>query len=453
METLCALARRVGGQLLGADRAFARVVSDSRQVRPGDLFVALAGARFDGHDFVRAAFERGAVGALVARALADAPAQVCVADTLAALQRYAASWRGDFDLPVIAVAGSNGKTTTKQLCAAVCAARGPVLATEGNLNNHIGVPLTLLRLRREHRTAVIELGANHAGEIAPLAAWTRPRVGVVTNAGEDHLAGFGSVEGSARTNGELFAALPPDGTAVINADDAYAPLWRELAAHAAVVSFGLETAADVSAQALALGAEGSRFRLVTPTGSAEVTLPLPGRHNVANALAAAAAGHALGLAAPAIAAHLSCVLPVPGRLNWKRAASGARVLDDTYNANPASLRAALALLATQRGERWLVLGDMQELGPAEIALHAQAGREARRHGVQRLYASGPLARAAAESFGAGARHFPDVEALIEALATDLAAAGADVAVLVKGSRAARLERVVAALTGSVAEVH
>jgi len=452
MDTLSSLARRTGGRLLGADRGFARVTSDSRQLRRGDLFVALKGEHFDGHDYVLRAQAAGAAGALVARAIAGAQAQVLVNDTLAALQNYAASWRGDFELPVIGVAGSNGKTTTKQMCAAVCAARGPVLATEGNLNNHIGVPLTLLRLRAEHRTAVIEMGANHPGEIAPLAAWARPQVGIVTNAGEDHLEGFGSVEVSARTNGELFAALPADGVAVINADDPHAPLWRKLAAHAAVLSFGWDGSADVRAQDVAVAAEGTRFRLHTPAGSATVRLRLPGRHNVANALAAAAAGIALNLAPAQIAEALARVMPVAGRSNLIRARAGLTVLDDSYNANPASLRAALALLADQPGERWLVLGDMKELGREAAALHAQAGREARAHGVQRLYAVGELARGAAQSFGEGGRHFADLESLLVALNDDLVSAG-EVAVLVKGSRAARMERVVAALTNSTVEAH
>ncbi|MBV8062775.1 MAG: UDP-N-acetylmuramoyl-tripeptide--D-alanyl-D-alanine ligase [Nevskia sp.] len=458
MEHLSAVARRIRGKLLGTDAPFSRVITDTRQLQRGDLFVALKGERFDGHDYVLRAASLGASGALVSRAVDGAPAQVTTADTLSGLQDYAASWRADFELPLIGVTGSSGKTTTKQMLAAMCAVRGPVLATEGNLNNHIGVPLTLLCLRAEHRTAVIEMGANHAGEIALLARLARPDIAVVTQAGDAHLEGFGSREGVARAKGELFSALGGRGVAVINRDDTYFELWRKLAGAATVLSFGLSPRADVRAENIAAEPVHaplcSVFTLVTPQGRVRVELPLPGRHNVLNALSVAAAGLALGLDLQAIAEGLAAVRPVAGRLSWMNTLQGARLLDDSYNANPTSLRAALDLLAGLPGQRWLVLGDMKELGGDAAALHEEAGRNARALGIDRLYTVGALAQQAAAGFGAQGRHFPVAEALIEALRADLRDTdAAQVALLVKGSRSSRMERVVAALTGQTAEAH
>lgn len=447
METLAQAALRLDAELIGADAPFARVLTDTRQLRAGDLYVALQGERFDGHEFLPQAQAAGAVGALVSRRIDHALPQLLVGDTLTALQLYGASWRADFDLPVVAVTGSNGKTTTKQMLAAIFAARGPVLATQGNLNNHIGVPLTLLSLRAEHRTAVIEMGANHPGEIALLARLARPQIGVVTQAGDAHLEGFGSREGVARAKGELFAALGAGGIAVINADDAYAPLWREMAGAAAVLNFGFHEDADVRAAQIQpwppQAPTAMRFELQTPEGRSTVELPLPGRHNVANALAAAACGVALGLAAGEIAQGLSRMQLPQGRVNWKRTPAGARVIDDSYNANPTSLRAGLELLAQQKGERWAVLGGMAELGPTAPTLHEEAGRAARTLGIERLYALGPMAKHYAAGYGYGTRSFEDLEALLAELERDTRA---DVTLLVKGSRSARMERVVAALT-------
>lgn len=441
MERLSDAARRLGVPLQGEDALFSRVVTDTRALKPGDLFVALVGEHHDAHDFLADAAAKGAVGALVSRPVDVPIAQLLVPDPLAALQRYAASWRRHFGGPVIGVTGSNGKTTTKQLLAAVFAARGPVLYTEGNLNNHIGVPLTLCRLRREHRTAVIEMGANHAGEIAALAKLARPGVGIVTQAGDAHLEGFGSREGVARAKGEMFAALNA-GIAIINADDAYAQLWGRMAGDNRIVSFGFAGHADVRAEDLAAGPEGSRFTLLTPAGAAPVTLPLPGRHNVANALAAAAAGYALGLEPAVIAAGLAGVEAPKGRVVIKRHASGARLIDDTYNANPTSLNAAMELLAREPGERLLVLGDMAELGPEAARLHAEAGRRARALGLDGLLTLGSLSAEAAKAYGPGAQAYDDLDALIAALRGRLGTGGT---ALVKGSRSARMERVVAAL--------
>ena len=441
MEMLAAAACRLKVPLQGADARYLRVVTDTRSVQSGDLFVALKGERFDAHDFVAEAAAKGAVGALVSHRV-DAPiTQLVVPDTLIGLQALAASWRADFDPPVIAVTGSNGKTTTKQLLAAVFAARGPVLATEGNLNNHIGVPLTLARLRAEHRTAVVEMGASNPGEIALLARLAQPTVGIITQAGDAHLEGFGSREGVARAKGELFSALR-DGIAIINADDAYAGLWKKLAGDNRIVSFGFAAHAEVRAEDLLSTPEGNRFTLLTPDGSATVTLPLPGRHNIANALAAAAAGHALGLCVDTIAEGLKKVERPKGRVVIHTTANGARLIDDSYNANPTSLAAAMALLAKEPGQRVLVLGDMAELGPTADALHARVGIEAKALGLNVLLTLGPRSAQAARTFGIGGRAFATLDELIEVLKPQLKAF---TTVLVKGSRSARMERVVAAL--------
>lgn len=441
METLAATARRLRQPLLGADAAYLRVCTDTRSVRAGDLFVALKGERFDAHDFVAQAAAQGAVGALVSRTL-DAPiAQIVVPETLQALQALAASWRADFELPLIAVTGSNGKTTTKQLLAALFAARGPVLATEGNLNNHIGVPLTLLKLCGDHRTAVVEMGASAAGEIDLLARLAAPTVGIITQAGDAHLEGFGSRAGVAKAKGELFAVLR-DGTAVINADDAYVGLWKQLAGSNRIVTFGFAAHADVRAENLRSSAEGNQFTLLTPEGAAEVSLPLPGRHNIANALAAAAAGVALGLPAPLIAQGLQRVEAPKGRVVSHRTSEGGRVIDDSYNANPSSLAAAMTMLSKEPGRRVLVLGDMAELGPTAAALHARAGTEAKALGLDALFTLGTLSAEAARVFGIGGKTFTELDALVAALKPLL---NKGTTVLVKGSRSARMERVVAGL--------
>lgn len=443
MMRISEVAGLLGTECQGGDPLFARVVIDSRQVQPGDLYVALHGEHHDGHAFVAAARDAGAVAALVDHWVDDALPQVKALDTLLGLQSLAAAWRSRLSLPVVAVTGSNGKTTTKQLLASVFAARGPVLATQGNLNNHIGVPLTLLSLRAEHRTAVVEMGANHFGEIARLCELAKPDVGIVTLAGDAHLEGFGSRDGVARAKGELFQALDADHVAVINQDDVYAPLWAQMAARAARIGFGLSDRADVRAQDIELTAESSRFTLCTPHGNAPVQLPMPGRHNIMNALAAAACGIALSVDVEDIAAGLSRAQGAKGRLQWQPTPQGARVLDDTYNANPTSLRAALDLLGGLAGRRVLVLGAMGELGIDAEQLHREAGEYARGVGIDALYATGALARHAVQGFGRQGHFFDDVESLCAALAPTL---DADTTVLVKGSRTSRMERVVGALT-------
>ena len=447
-RTLGDFAQACGGRLEGADRTYAGVSTDSRTLAAGELFVALRGPRFNGNEFVAAAHAAGAAGAVVETPQPVQLPQIVVPDTLRALQTGAAAWRRQFDIPLVGVAGSNGKTTVKEMTAAILSQAGSCLATRGNLNNHIGVPLTLLRIEPEHRFAVVEMGANRPGDVAALVEIARPTIGIITNAGAEHLEGFGSLEGVARAEGEMVAGLEPEATAVINADDAFADLWRT-STRARVMTFGVIKRADFSAARIRteVGTDGfvTRFELRSPVGEAAVQLHLAGEHNVVNALAAAAAAVAAGASLEHVVAGLGAVRPVPGRLQLKIARSGAWLIDDSYNANPSSMRAGIEVLAQLDGRKWLVLGDMAELGEFAGEAHAEIGVFAREHGIERLFATGSLAALAVESFGPGGEWFPDAAALSQALD---AAAGPDVRMLIKGSRVNRLERVVDALAGA-----
>jgi len=450
MRTLASFAEACGGRLQGEDRAYSQVCTDTRTLGRGELFVALRGPRFNGNEFVAQAHAAGAAGAVVDAPQVTPLAQVIVAESQAALARAAQHWRGRFDIPVIGVAGSNGKTSTKEMTAAILARFGACLATRGNLNNHIGVPLTLLRLESEHRSAVIEMGANQSGDVAALVELAAPTIGLITNAGAEHLEGFGTLEGVARAEGEMVEGLPAAGTAVINADDPYAPLWRGLT-RAEVVTFGMTANAAWRAEEVhcEVDAQGfkTRFTLISPLGRAAVMLELAGQHNVMNALGAAAAAAAAGASLDHIVAGLGAVRAVPGRLQFKRALSGAWLIDDSYNANPSSVRAGIEVLSQLDGSKWLVLGDMAELGDFARESHAEIGAFARAHGVERLFATGALTVGAVESFGAGGQWFADAQALSAAL---IASANSGVRMLVKGSRMNRLERVVEALTAPAA---
>jgi len=427
--------------LHGDDIEFHGVSTDSRTIEPGMLFVALKGPNHDGHDHVAAALAAGAVAALVDHPLDVSLPQLVAGDTRLALGRLAAAWRQELATPLIAVTGSNGKTTVKEMCAAICARAGLTLATRGNLNNDIGVPLTLLRLSPEHRYGVIEMGANHPGEIAYLTDLTRPEVAIITNAGSAHLEGFGSVEGVAQAKGEIYQGLREGGVAVINADDAFAGLWRKLSSGHRTLTFGLAEPADIGARGLG-DVHGSELEVLTPLGSFHLDLALPGRHNIMNALAAVGAGIALGIDLEQIAAGLGALSPVAGRLMTREGINGATVIDDSYNANPASLHAGLEVLAGCSGQRYLALGDMGELGEGSVALHRQAGTDARAIGIERLYATGELSRYASEAFGENGFYFAQQQQLIEALLPEM---NSNVTVLVKGSRSSRMERVVEAL--------
>lgn len=439
--TLAAAAKVLQGTLRGTDTEFTGVSTDTRTLKHGDLFVALVGPNFDGHSFVNEAAGKGAVGALVSRTLAADVSAVQVADTRLGLGQLAAHWRRQFQIPVIAVTGSNGKTTVKNMIAAILNVTGPVLATQGNLNNDIGVPLTLLRLKPGDLHAVIEMGMNHPGEIDYLTKLTRPTIALINNAAAAHLAGLGSVSAVARAKGEIYSGLDADGIAVLNADDPHADLWRELAAPHRVITFGLDRPADVSAE-YELDAGGSTIHLKTPHGGINMRLSLLGRHNVMNALAASSASLAAGVSLADIQTGLEKLRSVSGRLEVKHGLNGARILDDTYNANPGSLAAGVEVLKAASGERVLVLGDMGELGEAARDIHRRVGLLAKSLGIERLYAVGELTPGAVEAFGKGAQHFTSHEALIENLRSCL---HADMTVLVKGSRLMKMERVVAGI--------
>ena len=430
-------------EVSGGDVVFAAVGTDSRRLPVDALFVALSGPNFDGHDFIPAAERQGARAALVSRWVAGPLPQLRVADTRLALGRLAAAWRARFAGPLIALTGSNGKTTLKEMLAAILRQRGPTLATEGNLNNDIGVPLTLLRLNADHVHAVIEMGANHHGEIAYLTELARPDVAIINNAGPCHLEGFGDVAGVARGKGEIFQGLGPDGVAIVNRDDPYADYWAGLNPGRRMIDFGLDRPAAVSARIL--DAAINHFCLITPAGEAEVRLPLPGRHNIRNALAAAAGALAAGATLDDIRRGLESLNDVGGRLQRLRGRHGGTVIHDAYNANPASLAAALHTVGAGPERKWLVLGDMRELGPVADEFHAQSGREARSAGFERLYALGEHSRAAVTAFGEGGRHFAEVESLIAELNRNLERGIEPPVVLIKGSRGMRMERVVAAL--------
>jgi UDP-N-acetylmuramoyl-tripeptide--D-alanyl-D-alanine ligase len=423
--------------------AIARVHSDTRSLQPGDLFIALRGERFDGHDYLVQARGAGAVAALAEHGLSDQLPGLQVPDTLAGLQQLAAAWRARFGLPLVAVTGSNGKTTVTQMLAAIFRAwlGDAALATAGNLNNHIGVPLTLLRLRPGHRAAVLELGMNHPGEIALLARLAAPTVALVNNAQREHQEFMASVEAVARENGAVIGALQGTGAVVIPADDAYTPLWREMAGARSVTSFSDRGAAHITATAAwQPAAQHWALTLHTPAGDAQTTLHQAGRHNLRNALAAAAAALAAGAPLAALARGLADFRPVAGRsqlLRLQRAGRNVTLIDDSYNANPDSVLAAIRVLADLPGPRWLLLGDMGEVGSDGPRFHAEVGAAARVAGIEHFWAAGTLSAMAGAD-----RHFGTVAELLKALSQDTPAAAS---VLVKGSRFMKMEQVVQAL--------
>ena len=443
-----------GSRLIGdAGTAVLRVHSDTRSLRAGDLFVALRGERFDAHDFLPQAQAAGAVAALAEHGLAAAGLPgLEVADTRAAFGTLATGWRRGFALPLIAVTGSNGKTTVTQMIAAILRAwlGDAAFSTEGNFNNDIGVPLTLLRLRADqHRAAVVELGMNHPGEIAQLAAMAAPTVALVNNAQREHQEFMASVEAVARENGSVIASLAADGVAVFPADEAHTPLWRALAGVRRVITFSHGTpgttrvAADVTADA-DWAVDHWAVALHTPAGDATLRLHIAGRHNVKNALAAAACALAAGCPLAAVAHGLEAFTAVKGRSQASRIERGGQrvtLVDDSYNANPDSVRAAIDVLAGLPAPRWLVLGDMGEVGDQGVAFHREVGAYARSAGIEALWSAGPLCAHAAAAYGAAARHFDNVESLLAVLHEAPEAAS----VLVKGSRFMRMERVAAAL--------
>lgn len=463
------------GRMVNECREFAGISTDSRKIIPGSLFVALRGEHFDGHDFIHLAAAGGAVAALVddvwaREAAVDVPVidthtgqmrgfpLVVVDDTRLALGRLAAYWRSNFELPLVGVTGSNGKTSVKEMIAAIFRAQSTidgfdgsdsVLATEGNLNNDIGVPLMLLRLKLAHRAAVIEMGMNQPGEIAYLTSLAKPTVALVNNAQRAHLAGVGTLADVAEEKGSIYQGLGDKGVAIVNADDAFADLWRENNRARRVITFGLNGGADVSAQFVTRGM-AHEMSLATPWGAVQFTLHAPGLHNVRNALAASAAALAAGATLDAVALGLGNWRGVKGRLNLRPTAQGALLIDDTYNANPDSVRAGIDVLAATPGRKILVLGDMGEIGERSAQYHDEIGGYAKSAGVDALYALGELSELAARNFGEHGIHFKTPEALIDALRAELKPG---VTVLIKGSRFMRMERVSDAIAAPDKEHH
>ena len=445
MLDLVSAAQALGARRVGGNAEFMRVATDSRNIRSGDLFVGIRGERFDGQAFAAQALGAGAVAAMVSDVPRSAGARLLVVpDTRVALGQLAAYWRARFAMPLIAITGSDGKTTVKEMLAAILrqsAGDNGVLATVGNLNNDIGLPLTLLQLRAQHRYAVVEMGMNHLGEIAYLSRLAKPTTALINNAGTAHIGELGSTEAIARAKGEIFEGLDMAGTAIINSDDAFADFWRGLAKSRRVVDFGLDRNAAVSAH-YELADAGSLVTIVTPESQFVATLNVPGLHNVKNALAAATAACALGIDPKAIVAGVAAYRGLKGRLQRKRLASGTTLIDDTYNANPESMKAAIAVLAAHAGRKVLVMGDMGELGDTASAMHAAIGVFAKRAGVERLFALGDLSAEAVRGFGDGGAHFATIEDLVAAIAGVL---GRDTTLLIKGSRFMRMERVIEAL--------
>ena len=446
------LTQALSARVLSSDCSFDGVSIDSRNIKPGQLFVALAGPRFDGHDYLNEVAAKGAVGALVQREVTDSTLpQLLVADTRLALGQLGALNRAAFTNPVAAITGSSGKTTVKELLAGILRTRGPVLATRGNLNNDFGAPLTLLELAPEHTAAVIELGASRIGEIAYTVALTKPHVAIINNAGTAHVGEFGGPEKIVEAKGEIIEGLKADGIAVLNLDDKAFAIWKNRAAGRKVLSFALNNPqADFYASDLSRDARGCPgFTLHSPLGSEQVQLNLLGTHNVANALAAAAAAHALGVSLFGIKTGLEAVLPVKGRAVAQLTAAGLRIIDDTYNANPTSMCAAVDILAAFSGRTVLVLGDIGELGEWAEQGHREVGAYAADK-VSALYAVGPMMAHAVTAFGHQARHFANQADLIKALRAEHET---NTTILIKGSRSAAMENVVAALCGSSGEKH
>ena len=423
---------------LQTDVTFAGITPDSRQVKPGMLFAALSGQTFDGHNYIQQAKERGAVAALVCRNVETDLPTIMVPEVLPALGVLAGDWRKQCSARVVGITGSNGKTTVKEMIASVLRQNGAVLATQGNFNNELGLPLTLFGLSKSDDYAVLELGASNLGDIAYLADIAQPDVGVVTNIGPAHLQGFITMEGVAAAKGELYASLPADGVAIINSAEPWVDMWQEINTAGTTYYFNGDGENHIRARSVA-----GEVMINTPVGEYSLRLPLPGTHNLANAMAATAVCLALDIPLADIKAGLEAVEPVPGRLSLVSSSAGWTVIDDTYNANPASLYAALQVLASQSGEPWLVIGDMKELGADSRKMHAELGDAARSLGVKRLFALGDASTATVDAFGSMAAHFSSREGLIRALRSQLKPG---VACLVKGSRSMGMEHVVSAIS-------
>ncbi len=440
---LSELAELLNTKLKGQNAVISSITHDTRELVPGQLYIAIKGHQFDGHDFLQAAIEKQAIGAIVSKDLNLAIPTIQVSDTRLALGKIAANHRSAFDLPVIAVTGSCGKTTIKSMLASILNQMGSTLSPVKSFNNDIGVPLTLLQLNAQHQYAVIEMGANHPNEIGYLSSLAKQNVAVVSNVAPAHLAGFGSLVGVADAKGEIYEALPHDGIAIINSDDEFAGYWQSKIKNRSSITFGIRSKADVSAQNIILSSEGTPiFNLIYPDGRALIHLPLLGMHNVMNALASVAASYAVGATKDALIQGLSKLNPVGKRLTKYKGLHDSVIIDDSYNANPLSVSAALEILAHYKGERILVLGDMAELGSKEEYFHVEVGKKAKNLGINKLYAFGRLSKHTVDAFGKNSFYFQDQESLIATLKSDL---HSSTIILVKGSRALRMENIVQAL--------
>ncbi len=444
--SLSKAAAAINANFIGEDIIFSGCSTDSRTIKDGNLFIALMGENYDGHDYVSVAENNGASSLMLEREVSHTKPLLQVENTRKAMGLLARIWRDELSIPLVAITGSNGKTTVKEMVTSILSRISEVHATSGNLNNDIGVPLTLFGLDKKHQYAVIEMGANHPGEIEWLSAIARPNIAVITQCAPAHLEGFGSIEGVAKAKAEIYSGLQSSGTAIINADDEYADFWRKSCEHLNQFSFGIKNdTADVIARNIKIltGRNSIQFELCCAQNSIEILLPLPGEHNVMNALAATACCLNLDVPLATIKDGLENMLPVKGRLQIKPGKQGASIIDDTYNANPTSLDAALKVLSQYKGNRYLVLGDMGELGETAAQLHKDAGKLAKELGVDKLFTLGKLSINTLQGFGSNSFYFESHDELNEALMNLL---DEDSVVLVKGSRAMQMERVVNALT-------
>lgn len=445
--TLSWIAEQVQGKLTGDDRQITGVSTDTRTIGEGDVFIALVGPNFNGHKFTGTASDKGAAALIVSEPVDTSLPYILVDDTKLALGHLGAAVKAKVAPKTVGITGSSGKTTVREMVASILSRRGKVLATDGNFNNDIGVPLTLLRLKEDHEFAVIEMGANHMGEIAYTTNLVKPDVATIVNAAAAHLEGFGSLLGVARAKSEIFKGLPKNGTAILNQDSQFYQFWHGKLYNTKIKSFSVEQSSDYYAEDVTLGLDGcAEFYLHTPQGQLSVSLTVPGLHNVANALVAAALAIEVGATLEDVKYGLEHMQQVSGRLQVKQLTNQVKVLDDTYNANVASVNAAIDLLASFYGRKILVLGDMGELGEKARYYHEQVGEYAKQKGITDLYTLGVLSQSASDSFGG--HHFSNVEEMVEQLNSDIGHEQRDISILVKGSRSARMERVVKALEES-----
>lgn len=451
MTTLSWIANQIDGTLEGQDCEVNAVSTDTRTLDSGSVYLALKGDNFDGHVFVESAANAGATAIIASEPVVTALPVIYVTDTKLALGKLGAAVKREIAPKTIAITGSSGKTTVKEMCAAILERRGSVLATDGNFNNDIGVPLTLLRLEKHHEYAVMELGANHLGEIAYTTNLVKPDVATIVNAAASHLEGFGSLLGVARAKSEIFKGLDDTGTAIVNVDSQFADFWQGKLKQKRVLTFSpnQKNEADFAAEDIIVGLDGcAAFHLCTDAGEAAIQLSIPGIHNVGNALVAAALTMQLGATLENVRDGLLAMKQVKGRLNVKTLSNHFRLLDDTYNANVASVNAAIDTLSSFSGINVLVLGDMKELGEKARFYHEQVGNYARSKGINYLYSLGVLSQSASTVFKDKGGHFTDIESLMQALEHDLQREQMDISILVKGSRSSKMERVVEAIEAS-----